>query len=46
MKKILNNFSDLFKWDESASEAISTFQKNIPFMHPMSVAKIKKILKL
>uniref|UniRef100_A0A914RSN2 Peptidase M1 leukotriene A4 hydrolase/aminopeptidase C-terminal domain-containing protein n=1 Tax=Parascaris equorum TaxID=6256 RepID=A0A914RSN2_PAREQ len=35
---------DLFLWTESAAEAIAQFRKSAPFMHPICVSLIEKLI--
>uniref|UniRef100_A0A0N5ASU4 Leuk-A4-hydro_C domain-containing protein n=1 Tax=Syphacia muris TaxID=451379 RepID=A0A0N5ASU4_9BILA len=37
-------YSKLFSWDASAGQAICTFQKNAPFMHPITAAVVSKLI--
>uniref|UniRef100_A0A0M3I5S5 Leuk-A4-hydro_C domain-containing protein n=1 Tax=Ascaris lumbricoides TaxID=6252 RepID=A0A0M3I5S5_ASCLU len=37
-------YKDLFLWTKSATEAIAQFKKNVPFMHPISVSIVEKLI--
>jgi hypothetical protein len=38
-------YRNLFEWPEKRAQAIEFFEKRIPFMNPISVGVVKRLLK-
>jgi leukotriene-A4 hydrolase len=38
-------YADLLNWEESHPQAIATFKKDVPFMHPITIGVVSNLIK-